>query len=97
MKIIINESKLDQIVTKFFIERLGEFVDQTNQDPDGVFFKEDEITGATYRRDLYVKSELIITIRDMFGYPGDKLEKLIIRVVSDLLGGRRLDYLFLMG
>jgi hypothetical protein len=87
MKIIINESKLIDVATKYASKQLGEFKRIKNKSFDGAFFKDGKFVAGTWRSDLYPNESLHGNIINMFDLSWRE-SAAIIKKAASIISGR---------
>lgn len=89
MKIIISESRRDELAFNYLMKELGEFVETPNDDQLGFYMKEGSFTGKVvsslkYKKLLFVQPRIRFTVMNLFSLNERELRKL----VQDRLGIR---------
>lgn len=89
MKIIISESRRDELAFNYFMKELGEFVETPNGDQLGFYRKDGSDTGKVvsslqYKKLLLVQPRIRYTVMKLFSLN----ERELRRLVQDNLGMR---------
>ena len=93
MKILIKESRIDEIALNYIIKELGEYTPIKHRSYDGVFKKNGEVVAATWTVDIYIDSSIYKSVRNLFNIGGVKTSNLI-RDAATKLTNKRYIYVF---
>jgi hypothetical protein len=93
MKIIIKESRIEEIVLNYIIKELGEYTPITHRNYDGVFKKNGEVVAATWDVDIYIEGNIYKSIKNLFSIKGVQTS-VLIRKAATKLTNKRYIYVF---